>query len=569
MEGDQKGGINALARAVAGQTDGHEDSLPSPAWLLALVLGTLVVSIAIPIVLDIFVAKKLSGIEQFLLGASIYAALTLTAQAYHLRRLDARTTRERRLWRVNNDFDRRLSNIRESFASIVESRRTGKDFYSLYFERALELFEETIGEAASNRELLVDENHLSTTDMLLSSFSGLDSDVARFVHYFEDNEWMFETWAKNYCVRVWRLVQLRKLKEVRRLFIYRDPDEQTSDRSKRLMEFHGANEHYDYRVLSEATYKNIVRDFHMRERFKDFGIYGDWCVYRTLAASPEHIEGVFSASERKVRVYQSLFERCWDDAQEPPPNARTAMTPAELFGEQDRPVSVGPEDHPGSGLGDDGPRSSASPHGANEPVGDVSPDGKISESEQAENRGGTMVEITSVTGGVSAEAARKSLRDILSGTPLCTIATRDEDGDPSASTAFYALDQDEMILHVLTGPDTEHGRNILANGRAALTVYSTEQTWTDAKRGVQMKASAGLTSQGNVEDALQRYLAAYPGLSKWVRRAEEIEANLDNRFFSFVVEKCKVFDEPSFGSEVWIEVDFAQRANPPIAIASN
>lgn len=179
-----------------------------------------------------------------------------------------------------------------------------------------------------------------------------------------------------------------------------------------------------------------------------------------------------------------------------------------------------------------------------------------------------MVEVTSVTGGVSAQSARKSLDDILSGTPLCTIATGDANGKPSASTAFYALDHDEMILHVLTGLDTEHGRNILANGRAALTVYSTDQAWADAKRGVQMKASAGLTSEGSVEDALQRYLAAYPGLSKWVRRAEEIEANLENRFFSFVVEQGKIFDEPSFGAEVWIELAFAPRMNPPFPIAS-
>jgi uncharacterized protein YhbP (UPF0306 family) len=179
-----------------------------------------------------------------------------------------------------------------------------------------------------------------------------------------------------------------------------------------------------------------------------------------------------------------------------------------------------------------------------------------------------MVEITSVTGGVSVEAARKSLHDILSATPLCTIATADVDGNPSASTAFYALDHDGMIFHVLTGPDTEHGRNILANGRAALTVYSTEQAWNDAKRGVQINTRAGLTSEGSVEDALQRYLAAYPGLSKWVRRSEEIETNLENRFFSFVVEQCKIFDEPSFGTEVWIEVTFAPRVNSPIAVAS-
>lgn len=174
------------------------------------------------------------------------------------------------------------------------------------------------------------------------------------------------------------------------------------------MEFHGANEHYDYRVLSESTYKNIVRDFHMRERFKDFGIYGDWYVYRTLVASPEHIEGVFSASERKVRVYRSLFDRCWDDAQKPPPTTQRAMTPAELFGEHDGPVSVGPDDSE-SARGDGSTPSDASSSGtggdskdeatetnmpsSNGEAGshdheagvDARPDGKTPKSEQAEN----------------------------------------------------------------------------------------------------------------------------------------------------------------------------------------
>ncbi len=176
-----------------------------------------------------------------------------------------------------------------------------------------------------------------------------------------------------------------------------------------------------------------------------------------------------------------------------------------------------------------------------------------------------MTQITNISTDASADAVQTSLLQILDATPLCTIATADTNGVPSASTAFYALDRDELVLHVLTGPETVHGRNILDNGRAALTVYSTSQVWTEGKRGVQVTAAAGLTAPDHVEDALQRYLQSYPGLGQWVKRADEIESNLENRFFSFVVEHCKIFDEPSFGTEVWIDVDFAPRAQAVIA----
>ncbi len=341
------GKVKRFARSVV---DGYaaqqraansQDRLPSNG-LLVLFLVTLVVSIVIPLVLNTLVSKKLSGVDQFLLGVSIYVALTLTTQAYHLRRLDANATKERALWRIDHEFDRRLANIRQSFSDISRNRRTDPEFFTLYFQRSLELFESTINEAASNCELLVDENHLSTTDMLLASFGGRDADIARFVHYFEDNDWMFDTWAKNYCVRLWQLVDSGTLREVKRLFIFKSEGEQELEPSKKLMEFHGANKGYDYRVLSEATYKQIVRDYHMREQFKDFGIYGDWYVYRTLSAVPERIEGVFSSSERKVREYKEVFRKCWEHAPDPAPPAGSKMTPSELFGEAITPVSIGP-----------------------------------------------------------------------------------------------------------------------------------------------------------------------------------------------------------------------------------
>jgi uncharacterized protein YhbP (UPF0306 family) len=170
-----------------------------------------------------------------------------------------------------------------------------------------------------------------------------------------------------------------------------------------------------------------------------------------------------------------------------------------------------------------------------------------------------VVEITNVSAGVDRMAALASLFSILDTTSLCTIATCDSNREPAAATAFYALDRDNLVLYVLTRLHTEHCQNIVANGRAALTVFATTQNFTDAKRGVQLTAAAAPTSPEGLEHAFGIYLAAYPELGNWVETASDIEEKLDGCLFSFVIEHGKVFDEPKFGTEVWIDVDFAER----------
>ena len=309
-----------------------------------LFLGTLVIAIVLPLVLNLTLNKTITGLDQFLIGVLIYVALTLTAQAYHIRRIDASATSNLELWRIKSEFDSRLNNIRQCYYELLSRRRISPEFYSLYFERSLELYEVTINEAVANHELLVDENHLSTTDMLLACFDGRERDIARFTHYFADNDWMFETWAQNYCVQLDELVEQGKLKKVKRLFIYKEDGELALERSRLLMEFHASNPGFEYRAIKEDNYLEIVHDFHMRERFRDFGVYGDWYVYRTIMAVPEHIEGVFSSSERRIKDYQDLFETCFRRGDEPVKTSRPPMTPAELFGAPVIPVSVRPID---------------------------------------------------------------------------------------------------------------------------------------------------------------------------------------------------------------------------------
>jgi uncharacterized protein YhbP (UPF0306 family) len=121
---------------------------------------------------------------------------------------------------------------------------------------------------------------------------------------------------------------------------------------------------------------------------------------------------------------------------------------------------------------------------------------------------GRLVEITPE---LSADAVRASLLEVMAGVHLCTIATCGNDGVPSAATVFFVLDQDNLVLHLMTGPDTTHGRHLLENPAVAVTVFSTHQRWTDEKRGVQILATGELTPAKAVPGVLRRYLATYRG----------------------------------------------------------
>lgn len=169
-----------------------------------------------------------------------------------------------------------------------------------------------------------------------------------------------------------------------------------------------------------------------------------------------------------------------------------------------------------------------------------------------------MIEILHVSNDADPAAARASMLNIMNLTPLCTMATVGEDSSPHAATAFYVFDSDLMEIYVLTGPDTTHGRNIIVNGRAALTIFSSAQQWPDAKRGVQLITRAGLTSADQLDRVLAKYLESYPGLGKWVQKASDIDAALESRFFTFSIDHCKVFDEPNFGTEVWIDIEIGR-----------
>ena len=165
-----------------------------------------------------------------------------------------------------------------------------------------------------------------------------------------------------------------------------------------------------------------------------------------------------------------------------------------------------------------------------------------------------MARLVNITPQLSADAVRASLHQIMAGVHLCTIATCGSDGTPSAATAFFVLDEDDLVLHLMTGPDTTHGRHLLENPSVAITVFSTDQSWTDKKRGLQIFATGALTPAMAVPGVLGQYLARYRGVRGWIKGAADLPKT-GSRFFSLTIDRVKLLDEPAFGERVHVQAD--------------
>ncbi|MFB6213667.1 MAG: methyltransferase domain-containing protein [Candidatus Nanohaloarchaea archaeon] len=153
------------------------------------------------------------------------------------------------------------------------------------------------------------------------------------------------------------------------------------------------------------------------------------------------------------------------------------------------------------------------------------------------------------------EEVEESIREILSKNRLLSMATVKGE-DPHINTCFYTFD-DELNLYILTPPDTEHGENLENNDSVAVDVHDSHQEWTDDKQGLQIFGKAEKVEE--VEKVLDLYLDRYSELGEFASNKEELE-ELDSIFYKIEPDQIKVFDEPRFGTETWINVEI--RSSP-------
>lgn len=107
-----------------------------------------------------------------------------------------------------------------------------------------------------------------------------------------------------------------------------------------------------------------------------------------------------------------------------------------------------------------------------------------------------------------------------------------------AASCFYAFDEEEARLVVLTKPSTRHGRMMLGNPRIAGTVAGQPEHIHDI-RGVQFTAWAEYLNEGAArKTALKRYIARHPiarlvpAADMWNIRLDDVKYTDNQRIFA-------------------------------------
>jgi uncharacterized protein YhbP (UPF0306 family) len=151
---------------------------------------------------------------------------------------------------------------------------------------------------------------------------------------------------------------------------------------------------------------------------------------------------------------------------------------------------------------------------------------------------------------VSTEALEESISAILAAVPLCAVGTV-RAGQPWVASMYFAT-QESGTLYVLTPPTTRHASAWQADPIVAVAIYDSTQPFDGMKRGLQLTAKVEQIAVAQSEPAISSYGERYPMMQAWLSGVEDLE-RLESRFFELTVVSAKVFDEPRFGAEVWIE----------------
>lgn len=155
--------------------------------------------------------------------------------------------------------------------------------------------------------------------------------------------------------------------------------------------------------------------------------------------------------------------------------------------------------------------------------------------------------------GYNLQKVKNSIRDVIRSNYLLSMSTSDKE-EPHINTAFYAFD-DGLNLYILTPPKTKHGKNLEENSSVAVDIHDSHQKFNDDKQGLQIFGTAEIVAEEDkIAEILELYTERFPAAEKFASSPEDI-GELDSSFYRIKPERIKLFDEPNFGTETWIDVE--------------
>jgi uncharacterized protein YhbP (UPF0306 family) len=154
------------------------------------------------------------------------------------------------------------------------------------------------------------------------------------------------------------------------------------------------------------------------------------------------------------------------------------------------------------------------------------------------------------------ETVSGSLGGILEGNALMSMASvRHSDASPIAwiSTAYFAYDSN-MRIYFLSEPFREHSKNLESNSSIALAIFDSHQRDpTQQKTGVQLFGASAQARGEELAVGIEVYGKRFPWFAETIREPQDLERGIiQSRVYRVTVASFKLFDEPTFGTEMWV-----------------
>ena len=222
------------------------------------------------------------------------------------------------------DIDNLLLQLQARMREVQTNRSA---VFKTYCKQELEAFLGRVSRAAQQGELIVNEHHFLTIDDVLEAFAEQKDRVYRGVWKVEEGERLFDTAWQHYMKKLIELTEARprRRRVLIELLIVLDKEETLHRRALAIVVGYlraKRDKGIHYRLITEETYNELVRDSQLSTLYEDFGVYGGSLLYRTETYEPK--QGMFSEDEPTTRLYRQMHETAMRSAKALPDPPTTA-----------------------------------------------------------------------------------------------------------------------------------------------------------------------------------------------------------------------------------------------------
>lgn len=265
-----------------------------------------------PVVINLIDNQFFTFPQELLFGIGIMIGLTVVEAFAILSKIAKKEEQEFEVWKIRNSVDVLLQEIRAGFYELSRGKKVSADLFSNYYENEIKELSRKISGTVSGEEIVLDKYHIDTTDALLEGFNSREKDIFRATNEAWNPDPFFEVTYREYLYNFSTMVSSGKIKEVRRLFLYKSKHDFESNRMKKLVAFHNNNNQLNAKFIDRKDFLKMLRDFGLKDGVEDFGIYSDRYIYLAKKANTEEITGAFSSNKNLIETYMKMFDKCWD-----------------------------------------------------------------------------------------------------------------------------------------------------------------------------------------------------------------------------------------------------------------